>query len=144
MRVFVVIAAFPAYYLFQFQNLDAFWQGSRKGVSTMRKIFKSAKYVLAAFWLSPAAYAQSAPPPIGTWSTNPASEQLVVNSDWTCAFFYMGKATVSGPCSWTASSAGGILDISYPMPLQPGHDYFNVIWLDQHSIQVSGDVFYRQ
>ena len=110
----------------------------------MTTVLKASTYVLAALWLAPAAHAQDAPPPVGSWSTNPASEQLVVNANATCAFFFMGRPTVSGSCSWTPMSAGGILDISYPMPLEPGHTRFNIVWLNQDSIQVSGDVFYRQ
>lgn len=89
------------------------------------------------------ARAQAAPAPIGTWSNQ--SEGLVVQQGGACAFLFNGKVTSSGTCTWENPSAkGGILDMQYPMPLAPGHIYWSVVWVNQTTITVNGDVFYKQ
>jgi hypothetical protein len=85
-----------------------------------------------------------APPPIGHWATSPATEELYVYQNGTCGFFFKGKLQVSGSCSWDASSAGGILTISYPMPLRPGLVRYNIVWVNRTTIRVWGDVFHRK
>ncbi|MGP6188980.1 MAG: hypothetical protein ACLPSH_02670 [Vulcanimicrobiaceae bacterium] len=90
---------------------------------------------------SPAS-AQSAPP-YGHWATVQKIEELLVFSDGTCAFLDKGKVQVSGRCFWNASYGGGILTITYPMPLEPGKTYFNVVWVNATTIRVWGDVFHK-
>jgi hypothetical protein len=85
-----------------------------------------------------------APPPFGHWATSPASEELYVYQNGTCGFFFKGKLQVSGSCSWNPSSAGGILTISYPMPLRPGLVRYNIVWVNRTTIKVWGDVFHRK
>jgi len=51
---------------------------------------------------------------------------------------------VSGRCTWNPTSRGGILDIIYPMPLQPGHVRYSVVWVNRTTITVFGDVFHKR
>ena len=86
------------------------------------------------------ARAQAAPPPIGTWANK--TEGLVVQQSGTCGFLVNGKVRYSGTCYWeTPSARGGILDLTYPMPLQPGHIRWSVIYVNQTTITLDGDVF---
>jgi hypothetical protein len=89
------------------------------------------------------ANAQAAPPPIGTWANK--TEGLVVQQSGTCGFLVNGRAKWSGTCRWeTPSARGGILDLQYPMPLQPGHVRWSVIYVNQTTITLDGDVFYKK
>ncbi|MCW5746491.1 MAG: hypothetical protein KIT36_09860 [Alphaproteobacteria bacterium] len=83
-----------------------------------------------------------APPPIGHWRSRTSTAQLLVYQNGSCAF--LGTQPVQGTCSWNASSRGGILTLQYPMPLEPGKIYFNIIWVNQTTITVFGEYFYRQ
>ena len=86
------------------------------------------------------AKAQAAPPPIGTWANK--TEGLVVQQSGSCGFFVNGKVRYSGTCYWeTPSARGGILDLTYPMPLQPGHIRWSVIYVNQTTITLDGDAF---
>jgi hypothetical protein len=98
--------------------------------------------IVTIFAASPAR--AQAPPPFGHWATSPAVEELVVNTNATCGFFFKGKLQVSGSCSWNPSSRGGILTISYPMPLRPGLVRYNIVYVNRNKITVWGDVFYRK
>jgi hypothetical protein len=99
--------------------------------------------VLLGAMSSQLARAQTAPSPIGTWANQ--TERLVVQQNGACAFLFNGKVTSSGTCYWEKASAkGGILDLTYPMPLAPGHVYWSVVWVNQTTITVNGDVFYKQ
>jgi hypothetical protein len=89
------------------------------------------------------ARAQTAPAPIGNWANQ--TEGLVVQQNGACAFLLNGKVTSSGTCSWeNASAKGGILDMQYPMPLAPGHIRWSVIYVNQTTITLDGDVFYKK
>jgi len=95
-----------------------------------------------AFVPSPAP-AQAASPPIGHWATSPPSEELYVNPSG-CAFYYQGRPRVQGRCSWNPSSRGGILTITYPMPLEPGKVRYNIVWINRTTISVFGDIFHKR
>lgn len=89
------------------------------------------------------ARAQAAPPPIGTWANK--TEGLVVQQSGTCGFLVNGQVRYSGTCRWeTPSARGGILDLQYPMPLQPGHIRWSVIWVNQTTITLDGDPFTKK
>lgn len=89
------------------------------------------------------ANAQAAPPPIGTWANK--TEGLVVQQNGTCGFLVNGKVRYSGTCYWeTPSARGGILDLTYPMPLAPGHIRWSVIWVNQTNITLDGDPFTKK
>lgn len=88
------------------------------------------------------AFAQ-APPPIGHWATQGSVEELYVFSNGSCGFYFKKQLRVSGRCSWNSSSRGGILTITYPMPLQPGHVRYNCVYLTRTTMSVFGDVFHK-
>jgi|HubBroStandDraft_1064217.scaffolds.fasta_scaffold645270_2 hypothetical protein len=91
------------------------------------------------------ARAQAAPPPIGSWLNVNKTNGLVVEQNGACGFLVNGKAKWSGTCSWeTPSAKGGILDLQYPMPLQPGHIRWSVIYVNQTTITLDGEAFYKQ
>lgn len=91
------------------------------------------------------ARAQAAPPPIGTWVNQGKTNSLVVEQNGVCGFLVNGKAKWSGTCRWeTPSAKGGILDLQYPMPLAPGHIRWSVIYVNQTTITVDGEMFTRQ
>jgi hypothetical protein len=91
-----------------------------------------------------AAHAQS-PPPFGFWTTQDGSEQLLIQQSGQCSLANaQGQPTTSGSCSWNASYAGGILTIMSSQLYKPAPIYFNVIWVNQTTITVNGDTFYRR
>ncbi len=89
------------------------------------------------------ARAQNAPAPIGTWNTVNNINTLVVEQNGTCGFLVQGKAKFSGKCTWQASAKGGILTLTYAMPLQPGHIRWSVIYTNQTNITVDGEAFHK-
>jgi hypothetical protein len=91
------------------------------------------------------ARAQASAPPIGNWVNQNKSNGLVVMQNGTCGFLVNGKPKWSGTCRWeTPSAKGGILDLQYPMPLEPGHIRWSVIWVNQTTITLDGEAFYKQ
>jgi hypothetical protein len=91
------------------------------------------------------ARAQASAPPIGNWVNINKTNGLVVMQNGTCGFLVNGKAKWSGACRWeTPSARGGILDLQYPMPLQPGHIRWSVIYVNQTTITLDGEAFYKQ
>jgi hypothetical protein len=97
--------------------------------------------VTLAFAPSPS-QAQAAPAPIGHWSTTPPGEDLYVYQNGMCSFLANGRVQVQGRCSWNPSSRGGILTITYPMPLEPGKVRYNIVWINRQTISVWGDVMH--
>ena len=91
-----------------------------------------------------AAKAQGAPPPIGYWANQSKINTLVVEQNGTCGFTNKGQVVFSGHCTWAASARGGILDLQYPMPLQPGHIRWSIVWINQTTITIAGETFYKQ
>ena len=87
--------------------------------------------------------AQAAPPPLGHWATAGYVEELWVFSNGTCSFLYRRQPRVQGRCFWQGSSRGGILTITYPMPLEPGKVRYNVVWVNRTTITVWGDVMHK-
>ncbi len=90
------------------------------------------------------ARAQGAAPPIGYWNNQGKTNSLVVEQNGTCGFLVNGKAKWSGTCTWQASARGGILTLTYPMPLAPGHIRWSVVYVNQTTITVTGETFYKQ
>jgi hypothetical protein len=90
---------------------------------------------------SVSAGAQAAPP-FGQWASRTSTARLYVQRNAWCAF--VGTTQVHGSCTWNATSRGGILTIYYPMPLEPGKVYFDIVWVNQSTITVWGEYFYRQ
>ncbi|OBI79073.1 hypothetical protein A9X01_26610 [Mycobacterium asiaticum] len=90
------------------------------------------------------AHAGGAAAPVGFWTTGNGSEQLLVSQSGCSLANAAGVPTTSGPCSWNASSNGGILTIISSQTRRPSPVYFNVLWVNQSTITVEGDVFYRR
>ena len=84
-----------------------------------------------------------APYPLGFWTTENGGEQLLVENA-QCSFASVGGVQVVGDCTWDPTSRGGILAIWYPMPLGPEAVRYNVVWIDDNTISVWGDIFYRR
>jgi hypothetical protein len=82
--------------------------------------------------------------PVGFWKTRDGSEQLLVSGNGCSLANGAGVPTTSGPCKWNPSSRGGILTIMSSQVYRPAPVYFNVVWVNQSTITVQGDVFYRQ
>lgn len=82
--------------------------------------------------------------PVGFWVNGSGSEQLLVSQNGCSLANAAGVPTTSGACSWNASSRGGILTIMSSQTRRPSPVYFNVIWVNQSTITVEGDVFYRR
>jgi hypothetical protein len=80
--------------------------------------------------------------PIGHWATSPPGEDLYVNANATCSFLARGRVQVQGRCYWQPSSRGGILTITYPMPLEPGKVRYNIVWINRTTISVFGDIMH--
>ena len=82
--------------------------------------------------------------PVGFWKTRDGSEQLLVSGSGCSLTNAAGVPTSSGPCKWTPSSRGGILTIMSSQTHSPAPVYFSVVWVNDSTITVQGDVFYRQ
>jgi hypothetical protein len=118
-------------------------------MKSVRRSFSVSVLSLAACVLlglagSRAAQAQAAPAPIGNWVNQNKSNGLVVETNGTCGFLVNGRAKWSGRCTWeTPSAKGGILDLTYSMPLAPGHIRWSVIYVNATTITLDGEAFYK-
>lgn len=90
-----------------------------------------------------AAGAQSAPAPVGYWVTADGSEMLLV-SETGCKFAASNGFTVLGKCGWNPTSRGGILTIMNVYNYNPAPIRYNIVWVNQKTITVWGDVFYKR
>ncbi|MDE2016494.1 MAG: hypothetical protein KGI57_02180 [Hyphomicrobiales bacterium] len=93
------------------------------------------------------AFAQSAPAPVGYWTTADGSETLFVDAGGTCKFeAWVGGAhsLIVGSCSWNPTSTGGVLTIMNVNQYKPAPIYESVVWVDRDTITVWGDVFKRR
>lgn len=120
-------------------------------MKSVRRPFSLSTLCLAFAWMllgvmsNQTARAQASAPPIGNWVNVNKTNGLVVEQNGVCGFLVNGKAKWSGTCTWeTPSARGGILDLTYPMPLQPGHIRWSVIWVNQTTITLDGETFYKQ
>ena len=105
--------------------------------------------IAVALSLAPAmAFAQQSPAPVGVWSTDDGSEQLIIGAAGTCQYTGTVNGQVVsaaiGSCSWNAGSAGGILTIINTNAYQPAPVYYSIVWVDQNTIRVYGDVMHRR
>ena len=109
----------------------------------MRLAFGFVLSVSLAALVSPAH--ASAPVPIGYWTTDGDGETLIIQQSGQCSLQASNGYAIGGACSWNASSNGGILTIINGInQYQPAPIYFNIIWVDQQTITVEGDVFHRR
>jgi hypothetical protein len=91
-----------------------------------------------------AARAQSAPAPVGYWLTAGNSEMLLVEASGTCKFAASNGFTVLGKCYWSPTSRGGILTIMNVYNYKPAPIRYSVVWVNQTTITVFGDVFHKK
>jgi hypothetical protein len=96
--------------------------------------------VLAAAVAAPIAAApQSAqaqsPMPIGLWQGQNSRDLIQINGDGSCSA--RGTVNVAGTCEWLPTSTGGVLNMYYPMPLQPGRTGWSVTWLDRNTLLIN-------
>ena len=89
------------------------------------------------------AFAQAAVP-IGYWTTADNSERLLIGADTSCSFVAVGGAPSVGNCAWQSGSQGGILTLYYSTVMGLAPIYWSVVWVNQATITVNGDVFYRR
>jgi hypothetical protein len=82
---------------------------------------------------SPAA-GQSAPP-FGYWVGEASGDGIYLAQDGTCAV--SGSINMAGTCEWQASSIGGILTMTYPWVIAPGHLFWNIRYLSSNQMQVN-------
>jgi hypothetical protein len=81
--------------------------------------------------------------PFGFWTTT-SGETLLVTVNGECSQGLNGSITVAGRCTWNGSYRGGILTIYASGLPNLAPVYFNVVWVNQNTITVWGDVFTRQ
>jgi hypothetical protein len=131
-------------------NISVFNPTQQGHIMMRLKNVKAKKYVaaagVAAGLLAAStgiAHAEAAAP-VGFWATQDGSEQLLVSQSGCSLANGAGVPTTSGPCNWNPSSRGGILTIMSSQTRKPAPVYFNVVWVNQSTISVQGDVFYRR
>ena len=96
------------------------------------------------FALAPAVSFGQAYVPIGYWTTADNGERLLIEADTDCSFFAVGGTQVAGSCVWRSTSRGGILTLYYQTAMGLAPIYWSVVWIDENTITVEGDVFYRR
>jgi hypothetical protein len=87
-----------------------------------------------------------APPPLGYWVTQGGAETLLVDASGNCKFAGVNGANslvILGACSWNPTSRGGILTIMNVYNYKPAPIRYSVVWIDQQTITVDGDVFHK-
>ena len=110
----------------------------------IKKCIAAAGFVIGALAVSTGVAHADAAAPVGFWTTQNGSEQLLVSQSGCSLANAAGVPTTSGPCKWNPSSRGGILTVMSSQTYRPAPVYFNVVWVNQSTITVEGDVFYRR
>lgn len=108
----------------------------------MRK-FLIGLLVAAATSLPSLVLAQAAVP-IGYWTTDDNGERLLIQADTSCSFFALGGTSAAGNCAWQSTSTGGVLALYYSTAMGLAPIYWSVVWVDQRTITLNGDVFHRR
>jgi hypothetical protein len=92
---------------------------------------------LAASFVATLQSAQAqAPAPFGLWQGQRSGDYILINNDGSCSA--SGTVNVAGRCEWLATSVGGVLNMYYPMPLQPGRVGWSVTWIDRNTLMLNG------
>jgi len=87
--------------------------------------------------------AQGSPAPIGLWQGQNSGDYMMIQANGACSA--SGTVNVSGSCSWNATSTGGVLTMTYPMPVAPGHIYWSIRWISRDVILVNNvEQFFRR
>jgi len=98
---------------------------------------------LALTLLPHATFAQAAVP-IGYWTTADNGERLLIEQSTSCSFMAVGGTSVAGNCVWQSTSRGGVLALYYQTAMGLAPIYWSVVWVNETTITVNGDVFYRR
>jgi hypothetical protein len=131
--------------------LNADWHSMPEGEGYFMQsnsVMRALRTFAALAWLAvlvtaaQSAQAQS-PAPIGVWRGENSGDHIVVRADGSCSA--SGTVNVAGRCEWLPTSAGGILNLYYPMPLEPGRIGWSIIWINRNLIMVNGvERFHRR
>ncbi len=79
--------------------------------------------------------AQGSAAPIGLWQGQNSGDYLWVQSNGTCSA--QGTVNVSGTCTWNATATGGVLTMTYPWTIAPGHILWSIRWVNRNVIFVN-------
>jgi hypothetical protein len=110
--------------------------------SALAVLALAAALTTAAF--APAAHADGARPPIGHWVgvfQDGGSVELYVQGNGDCMYGPTGYRPTVGTCTWSPSSVGGILTITYYNAGFRSHAYYSVTWLSDNSFILSAPYF---
>jgi hypothetical protein len=80
------------------------------------------------------ASAQS-PAPIGLWQGLNSGDYIWVQANGACSA--QGTVNVSGTCTWSATSTGGVLTMTYQWTIGPAHIGWSIRWIDRNTILVN-------
>ena len=108
----------------------------------MRAVLLS--WIFAALALIPGSALAQAAVPIGYWTTADNGERLLIGADTSCSFEAVGGAPSVGNCAWQSGNQGGILTLYYSTAMGLAPIYWSVVRVNQATITVNGDVFYRR
>ncbi len=78
----------------------------------------------------------------GNWQSTTSATRLVVTNSG-CALYAYEWVQFVGACSWDGGTIGGILTITYPMPLEPGRVRYPIRWVNKNAIDLGGEPFRR-
>jgi hypothetical protein len=84
---------------------------------------------------SPAAQAQGSAAPIGLWQGLSSGDYIWVQANGACSA--SGSFNMSGSCTWSATSTGGVLTMTYQWTLGPATVAWSVQWLNRDVILVN-------
>jgi hypothetical protein len=90
---------------------------------------------LAAAILPHVAAAQGSPPPIGLWQGQNSGDFILVEGNGACSA--SGSVNVAGTCTWSATSTGGVLTMTYQWTIAPAHIGWSIRWINRNVILVN-------
>ena len=108
----------------------------------MRPVLAILTLLIALAWAG-VALAQAAVP-IGYWTTADNGERLLIEQSTSCSFMAVGGTQVAGNCVWNSTSRGGVLTLYYQTVMGLAPIYWSVVWVNDATTTVNGDVFYRR
>ena len=107
------------------------------------RTFASLVVVGAATLLAASSAQAQSPMPFGLWQGQNSGDYILIKTDRTCSA--SGMVNVAGRCEWLSTSAGGVLNMYYPMPLRPGRIGWSVIWINRNTLRINGvELFVRR
>ena len=101
-------------------------------------------FALIASLATGTAHAGGARPPIGGWIgafDDGSTVELYVQGDGRCMYGPTGYAPTVGTCSWSPTSVGGILTITYVNAGFQNRAYYSVTWTGNSSFVLSDPYF---